>query len=226
MQSRKNQTIKKAFTLAEVLITLGIIGVVAAMTIPILMNNIQDNEFRNHFKKVYAVLNQSLQMIQANNESVNFITPQEFMNSFSKYFSFVQTGTAGDLGIVPKCYKNSLSCAIDNSSIASGILKDGVFLEFASWGDGTTTDCGKYSITANGATVDNICATIEIDVNGKKPPNMMGRDFFRVWVRQNGQNIIISPFGFKQEYPCAISSTDVTYGFGCAENAILNLPFP
>lgn len=44
---------KKAFTLAEVLITLGIIGVVAAMTIPTLIANARSQQYRSKFKKNY-----------------------------------------------------------------------------------------------------------------------------------------------------------------------------
>ena len=50
---------KAAFTLAEVLITLGIIGVVAAMTIPTLINKYQDFSLKVQFKKTYAVLQQA-----------------------------------------------------------------------------------------------------------------------------------------------------------------------
>ncbi len=45
---------KAAFTLAEVLITLGIIGVVAAMTLPTLINNYQKNLVLNKLKQAYA----------------------------------------------------------------------------------------------------------------------------------------------------------------------------
>ena len=50
---------KIAFTLAEVLITLGIIGVVAAMTIPTLISNYQKQALFSQFKKAYANLNQA-----------------------------------------------------------------------------------------------------------------------------------------------------------------------
>ena len=50
---------KIAFTLAEVLITLGIIGVVAALTIPTLISNIQGIQFRSKFKKTISVLSQA-----------------------------------------------------------------------------------------------------------------------------------------------------------------------
>src|SRR5574344_485196 len=55
-------TRKSGFTLAEVLIVLGIIGVVAAMTIPTLMNQTGQAEFKTGFKKVVSTLNQAITM--------------------------------------------------------------------------------------------------------------------------------------------------------------------
>lgn len=51
---------RNAFTLAEVLITLGIIGVVAAMTLPTLLNSTQAAQFRSQFKKTMAVASQAV----------------------------------------------------------------------------------------------------------------------------------------------------------------------
>lgn len=53
---------KRAFTLAEVLITLGIIGVVAAMTIPTLITNVKGARIRTQFKKSISTLNQAAKM--------------------------------------------------------------------------------------------------------------------------------------------------------------------
>lgn len=53
---------KKGFTLAEVLITLGIIGVVAAMTIPTLIANTQGTKYRNQYKKAISALSQAARM--------------------------------------------------------------------------------------------------------------------------------------------------------------------
>lgn len=50
---------KFAFTLAEVLITLGIIGVVAAMTMPSLITNYQEKQRVSQLKKVYSALSQA-----------------------------------------------------------------------------------------------------------------------------------------------------------------------
>ena len=57
--------IKTGFTLAEVLITLGIIGVVAAMTIPTLIANTNAQKYRSKFKKSISTLSQAARMSQA-----------------------------------------------------------------------------------------------------------------------------------------------------------------
>jgi prepilin-type N-terminal cleavage/methylation domain-containing protein len=61
MNSKKNP----AFTLAEVLITLGIIGVVAAMTIPTLLADVTANKYRSQYKKAISTLSQAARMSQA-----------------------------------------------------------------------------------------------------------------------------------------------------------------
>lgn len=53
---------KKGFTLAEVLITLGIIGVVAAMTLPTLIQNYRKHEVETRLAKVYSVVNQAIKL--------------------------------------------------------------------------------------------------------------------------------------------------------------------
>lgn len=53
------------FTLAEVLITLGIIGIVAAMTLPSVINNSRNKQLEAGLKKAYSVIGQALDMYQA-----------------------------------------------------------------------------------------------------------------------------------------------------------------
>ena len=60
MKKEKIFTARKAFTLAEVLITLGIIGIVAAMTIPGLITNIQHRDYSAKLKKFYSTIKQAI----------------------------------------------------------------------------------------------------------------------------------------------------------------------
>lgn len=55
---------KSAFTLAEVLITLGIIGVVAAMTIPTLLAKYQEKQTVTKLKQTYSILSQAIRSVQ------------------------------------------------------------------------------------------------------------------------------------------------------------------
>ena len=62
---------KKGFTLAEVLVTLGIIGVVSAMTVPTLMQNYQKKSYVTQLHKVYNELNQVLLKYQTDKNAIN-----------------------------------------------------------------------------------------------------------------------------------------------------------
>ena len=61
----------KGFTLAEVLITLGIIGVVAAITIPNVVQNYQKKVFSTRLKKTFSDLNQAIKFSQIENGDVD-----------------------------------------------------------------------------------------------------------------------------------------------------------
>ena len=70
---------KKAFTLAEVLITLAIIGVVAALTIPSVISNSQQQEFKTGLRKAVSVLNQAITM----NMALDGETPYDNKDTFN-----------------------------------------------------------------------------------------------------------------------------------------------
>ena len=94
---------KKAFTLAEILITLGIIGVVAAMTIPVLSNNIRGRRLETQFKKAYSELNQAARAFYADTDmpfrdyqdSVydGSYTSTKSLAKFMEYYKGVTTNT-------------------------------------------------------------------------------------------------------------------------------------
>ena len=67
----KDDKKKAAFTLAEVLITLGIIGIVAAMTLPTLLSNVQDKILESESKKAANIVANGYKLMMARDEIFN-----------------------------------------------------------------------------------------------------------------------------------------------------------
>ena len=61
----------RGFTLAEVLVTLGIIGVVSAMTVPTLIQNYQRKSYVTQLHKVYNEMSQAAIQFQTDRNAVN-----------------------------------------------------------------------------------------------------------------------------------------------------------
>ena len=76
----------KAFTMAEVLITLGVIGIVAAMTFPMMIHKYRKVVIENRLKTTLSLLNQALYMSVANNGPAYGwtynLTTEEFFNQY------------------------------------------------------------------------------------------------------------------------------------------------
>lgn len=160
----------KAFTLAEVLITLGIIGVVAAMTIPALMNATQDREFINAWKEDYSLINQATMQIKADNGGTlvgAFPSTATQMTLFADKLKNVGICNSGSCQINPKTSVYA-TIQLANGSIigtaATATILDNGSCAYNGWG---LANFGQ-----------NICAEFYVDVNGNKPPNIAGRDVF------------------------------------------------
>ena len=168
---------KTAFTLAEVLVTLGIIGVVSAMTVPSLMQNHQRKTYVTQLHKVYNELSQALMQYQTDKNAVNLTeaglnSEAAFGVFLKKYFNVVQ-----DCGQeMTPCFSNeykkisgvnvAFSCTANCSVLASGAAI-GTYHEIEAY--------GKKSIIA-----------IPVDINGQKGPNILGRDAFFMLLFKNG----------------------------------------
>lgn len=206
MSLMKKSKYVKAFTLAEVLITLGVIGVVAAMTIPVLMNNIQDAQLKTAWKKEYSVFNSAQQRIMGENGSTMLsyaagtgTYPDNSRNAFLNYISYIkkcdyqqalgncwhQTGVVTYLDGT-KDASTETDGVWDWAHTAGAILKDGTYVIFS------TTD-ENCTWTSNGAT-HNICSAITVDVNGAKPPNVIGKDVYEMYITVNS----VKPYGAGQ----------------------------
>lgn len=174
---------KKAFTLAEVLITLGIIGVVAALTLPSLIQNQQKRSLEVATKKFYTNMSQAIKHYMAdegvddlrnttltagewNDENIAnaYAHWTEFMN---KYFKVVKIcDKEQDCFVYP--YKH-----YDGSEAWNVIAYDQNYI----LADGTIIGV----LPSN-----SVPATITVDVNGKKGPNRLGYDIWSMSLFYDG----------------------------------------
>ena len=180
---------KGAFTLAEVLITLGIIGVVAAMTMPSLIQNYQEKATVTKLKKCYSLVSQAYVSIlndEGGSDTLQAGDDLEMMEKFGKYLKYQKT-----CGINKGCFPNVTYKSVtgngyskwedDTTDRSRAILTDGTLIMFnksAMWGRNE----GNY-----------LYAQIYVDINGFKGPNQLGRDFFYFYI--NPEKIV--PAGAK-----------------------------
>lgn len=179
---------KAAFTLAEVLITLGIIGVVAAMTMPSLIQNYQEKATVTKLKKCYSLVSQAYVSIlndEGGSDTLQAGDDLEMMEKFGKYLKYQKT-CGRNKGCFPNVTYKSVTgngyskWEDDTTDRSRAILTDGTLIMFnksAMW-EGE----GNY-----------LYAQIYVDINGFKGPNQLGRDFFYFYI--NPEKIV--PAGAK-----------------------------
>lgn len=212
---------KTAFTLAEVLITLGIISVVAALTLPAVINNIRAKQYETAMKKGYSVL--SLALVRMNEEQ-GFIANQEnygidkFAPVFKNYLNLLKDcgqedcealgkdddGVLDRLSEVYKTYNGS-------SDAWNALFDEGQFM----------LSDGMFVLIDNDGVRPII---ISIDVNGyNKKPNKWGHDLFTFQILNDSGKLV--PMGARGTYYanenlyCSKSSTHNMNGAACANKA-------
>lgn len=169
---------KAAFTLAEVLITLGIIGVVAAMTMPSLIQNYQEKATVTKLKKCYSLVSQAYVSIlndEGGSDTLQAGDDLEMMEKFGKYLKYQKT-CGRNKGCFPNVTYKSVTgngyskWEDDTTDRSRAVLTDGTLIMFnksAMWGGNE----GNY-----------LYAQIYVDINGFKGPNQLGRDFFYFYI--------------------------------------------
>lgn len=207
---------RKAFTLAEVLITLGIIGVVSAITIPILQQNIQDKQFKEAAKAAYSKASQAVQLMK-----------QDEGGSLSSYYG---NGWAF-VSVFQKHFKVANSC---NSGNCFDTATPGISYHTLSGNNGQYSFfcCGQF-VTADGMFfgIQNSTAFskifISVDVNGyTKGPNIFGRD---VYVFELLNDNLVPMGGNGTYWPagtyCQRTGGDSYNGLGCMANVMQGIDY-
>lgn len=204
---------RRAFTLVEVLITLGIIGIVAALTITNLVRNSQNEELVAAFKKTYSELTNAYRQVIYDNGSIsvalgptggiNHSRPIAMLSPYlqTSKVCYAATASAG------KCFHTTEIATLDGT---------GSSWSFASFGGIVLSNGAMLTFFDNNSTCENskTCGWLLVDTNGFKPPNRYGKDIFRFYY---GTNNIYSIRQAGGSAPCQHGNASVDNGLGCAD---------
>lgn len=219
---------KRGFTLAEVLITLGIIGVVAAMTMPSLIANYKVKQTVTQLKKINSTLQNAFMYMRTTEFSgadVNnweFMSEDEFNRKFAQNLKVVEVC---DKGNSDKCFNDIEYTNLNGSpnelkfkKMPGMVLGDGTVLATSWLVDTSPTHAALY---------DNY-GQIFVDINGPKAPNVLGKDVFSFIIEKDRlvargtqtDNSKYSSLG--SDSYCSVKSGYGHNGLGCTAWVIYN----
>ncbi len=166
---------KNAFTLAEILITMGIIGVVSAMTVPALNQSWQRDAYTTQLRKVYSEVAQAAVRCKTDKNVQSLAEARITSNNIKKEFIHKYFVVLKDCPLTTGCFANSYK-TVGGTTVATNT---------------TSFDTCSSVVIASGAA---LCYTfhgdrirIIVDVNGTKDPNIFGRDVFAMEVLPDGK---------------------------------------
>ena len=192
---------KAAFTLAEVLITLGIIGVVAALTIPSLIQKYQMKSFEVAFKKQYSVLNNTINYIQLNSQLSECYVTIDYLPDTNGNLVQQYTGKNSDCPALKKELISNLKLQqvpkYSKYTSREKVKEDGVLINPTVAYDAVILNANAYLLpdgavilmTENNSSSGYLNDTIIVDVNGQKGPNKWGYDVF--WLSLVSKNNVL-----------------------------------
>ncbi|MBP7211597.1 hypothetical protein KBA27_02065 [bacterium] len=177
--------------MAEILIVLGIIGIIAEMTIPTLMQSVGEREVVSKLKKDYTVISNAYNLIKEDegtydswgtgdmsSANTHIIIGNMFKEQLK--FSVNCIGKSKD-EVISKCGDFEAKPEEDSRAI----LSDGTLIAFRGW----SPDCSWH--WGNSGLLTNVCGYIAVDINGLKNPNVAGKDRFDFLIAKDG----IVPWG-------------------------------
>ena len=199
-RGRRVKQKKVAFTLAEVLITLGIVGVVAALTLPALLTNVQERIKKEQVRTIKYKLTQATDSMKSLNLIGPYATTEDFVNELKKHYKISKVCQNDKLR---GCWPSDTISTPDGVVQVSS-LKTGASIKALALGTSATQTMGivtadgtpmilAYSPVCNAldstktylwSTVDNKpetnattnCISAIFDINGAKQPNKIGTD--------------------------------------------------
>ena len=164
------------FTLAEVLITLGIIGVVAAMTMPTLMNATNGAQYKTAYKKALSVISQAIVLNLALDDydlgttTTTAETGTSIFALLNNRMNVVRTETGAITGYSALLGSSATTLTGDAADLSNNytvFFNDGIMFTFKK----AAYDCRESRVMVDGEPADGTDCRGFIDVNGTKAPN-------------------------------------------------------
>lgn len=186
---------KQGFTLAEVLITLTIIGVIAAITIPTLFASVDldKKQAEATIKKTYTAFNDATKqivMLETTSHTMGSVGCSDsncIRDLYGKYLSYVKTcNSDAQDNCLDGAPKTSEGGTIDFTSKSLAVLADGTLVGFSYDNTCQTTVESVISYEETPANITKSCATIAVDTNGSKNPNATGKDRYQFAIGKLG----------------------------------------
>lgn len=180
----KNKTRTNGFTLAETLITLGIVGAVAAMTLPTLVKANQNRVNEARYKKAVSMLSQAAQLAMAEVDSPGNMTFTDLWNCKNKEN-------------VKACYKTETKklfkgITLDDDTLINK-MKTVNYNEIPNpWGDVYYAFTTGDAMTFGYANSDEGLKLI-VDTTSKNKPNKISQDLYALQVKSNGIVVDVTP---------------------------------
>lgn len=193
------KTLKKhfGFTLAEILITLGVVGIVAALTIPTLIKSTQNAELKTAFKKAYSTLSQALAKTTSDNGNVpyqcfadysyNYFTGDcvTFWNELTSNLKTIKSVTAKADGVDFANFTGTDLITAQGGSIINATCALGM----------EVTKNGNvpiYSLADGSMIRSHTLNFFILDTNGLRKPNRWGYDLFALtFIRSNANSAVV-----------------------------------
>ncbi len=169
-----------AFTLAEVLINLGIIGVVAAMTMPSLVASYQKQQVVAQLKKAYTELSQTIKMAEVENGLIDSWDVTSMNKSQEGADLFANTFLVPYIKTIKTCFPSTSECWADDVYNLNGSK--------VSYLGNNRAEFNSF-VTVSGYSVyywlnsDGRGGWLWVDLNGPKKPNIIGKDVFALTMR-------------------------------------------
>lgn len=212
------------FTLAEVLITLSIIGIVAAMTLPSVITNSRNKQLEAGLKKSYSVISQALEMYRAENgEPLKAGESIKIKPILMKYLLSVKdcgTGSFDPSACIPNYGVDN-----ENNSTVYKIFNGKRLMSLQEFDDGQFVLNDGTLILLENMVGASSPLFISVDVNGyNKNPNRLGQDLFMFQIDNEGRLLPMGVEGTKYYNQngayCSASSSNRMNGAGCTYNAL------